>query len=79
MCDCQNGSHSNSVTRWSKRDLILPFNFPDGRFTLEHAACGQIDASDHMLIESCTHYPFLDAEGNARVFSLFAEADDSFD
>ena len=28
---------------------------------------------------SCTRYPFLDAKGNARVFALFVEADDSFD
>ena len=30
------------------------------------------------LLASCTCYPFLDAEGNARVLALFAEADDSF-
>ena len=38
-----------------------------------------IDATDHTLLASCTRSPFLDAEGNARVFALFAEADDSFD
>ena len=29
----------------------------------------------HVTVDT---YPFLEAEGNARVFALFAEADDSF-
>ena len=33
-----------------------------GHFILEHAACGQIDATDHTLLASYTRYPFVDAE-----------------
>ena len=64
---------------------IILHTFPNdiwdsyGRFILGNAACGYIDATDHTLLASCTRSPFLDAKGNARVFALFAEADDSSD
>ena len=31
------------------------------------------------MLATYTRYPFLEAEGNAWVYALFAEADDSFD
>ena len=54
-------------------------NTCDGRFTLQDAVCGWIDPVDQMLLVTCTHYPWLDAEGKRLGLALFAEADDSFD
>ena len=50
-----------------------------GCFILEYTACGYIDATNHALLAGCTRYPFLDTEGKAQVFALFAERDDNFD
>ena len=56
--------------------LDSPIN--NGCFILEDTACGHKDDSIHTLIAILTLYWQLEAEENAWVFVLFAEADNGF-